>query len=75
MSYKVIATFPDGEVIDSEEMDGVLGVFDDKEDANDWIDNFLNDYETGGEVLHLSNPGDYPMEIVGQEPDFKIVKV
>lgn len=75
MSYKVIATFPDGEVIDSEEMDGVLGVFDDKEDANDWIDRFLTDYETGGEVLHLSNPGDYPMEVVGQEPDFEIVKV
>ncbi len=74
MAYKVIITFPDGETFDSEEEDGPLGIFDTEEEAQEYFNEWLNGYETGGEVLHMSNPGDYPMEIVGQEPEYEIVE-
>lgn len=72
MAYKVIITFPD-ETIDSEEEDGELGLFDTKEDAEAWFDQWMSDYDTGGEVLHMSNPGDYPLS--DEEPEHEVVEV
>lgn len=73
--FKVVMTFPDGEVIDSYEEDGDDGVFDTEQEAEDYFYEWMNSYSAGGEVLHLSNPGDYPLEMVEQEPDYEIVEI
>ena len=73
--YKVVMTFPDGEVIDSYEEDGEEGVFDTEQEAEDYFTECMSNYKVGGEVLHLSNPGDYPLEMVEQEPDYDIVEI
>ena len=73
--YKVIMTFPNGDVIDSYEDDGDYGVFNTEEEANAYIDEWMSNYSAGGEVLNLSNPGDYPLEMVEQEPDIEIVEI
>ena len=67
--YKVVFTFSDGETYDSYEENGEDGVFSTEEDAMEY------DYSTGGEILHLSNPGDYPLEIVQEEPDYYIEEI
>ena len=74
MAYKVIITFPD-DTIDSEEEDGPDGVFDTEEEAREYFNEWMSNYAAGGEVLHMSNPGDYPLEIVEQEPEYEIVEV
>ena len=73
--YKVVMTFPDGEIIDSQQEDGEMGIFSNKEEAMDYLSVWMSNYHTGGEVLHLSNPGDYPLEMVEQEPDYEIVEI
>lgn len=73
--YKVVFTFSDGETYDSYEENGEDGVFPTLNDAKEYCYQWLNDYRVGGEVLHLSNPGDYPLEVVGEEPDCTIVKI
>ena len=67
MAYKFILYFPDGE---TEESEDEYDTYDEAEQgACDWIGN----YETGVETLHLSNPGDYPEE--AEEVEFKIFEV
>lgn len=73
--YKVVFTFSDGETYDSYEENGEDGVFPTEEDAMEYIDQWMSDYSTGGEILHLSNPGDYPLEIVQEEPDYYIEEI
>lgn len=73
--YKIIMTFPDGEVIDSREEDDDEGVFDTIEEAEEYFLEWMNNYRVGGEVLHLSNPGDYPLEVVEQEPEYEIHEI
>ena len=68
-------TFPDGDVIDSSEEDGEEGVFDTEQEAEDYFTECMSNYKVGGEVLHLSNPGDCPLEMVEQEPDYEIVEI
>ena len=75
IKYKVVMTFPDGEIIDSQQEDGDEGVFDTEEEAMDYFCNWMTDYNTGGEVLRMSNPGDYPLEMVEQEPEYEIVEI
>lgn len=54
--YKI--TLGNGEVYRSdEEFDEV---FDSEEEADDAALQALGEMDTGAEVLHLSNPGDYP---------------
>ena len=67
--YKVVMTFPDGEVIDSYEEDGEEGVFDTEQEAEDYFTECMSNYKVGGEVLH------YPLEMVEQEPDYEIVEI
>ena len=73
--FKVVMTFPDGEVVDSYEEDGEDGIFETEQEAEDYFSEWMSNYHAGGEVLYLSNPGDYPRELVEQEPDYEIVKI
>ena len=48
--FKVVMTFPDGEVIDSYEEDGDDGIFDSEQEAEDYYCEWISNYHTGGEV-------------------------
>jgi hypothetical protein len=52
--YKVVMNFPDGT---TEEMDEV---FETEAEARSYGEVCCGNYVTGVEVLHMSNPGDYP---------------
>lgn len=75
MAYKVVITFPDGETFDSYEDEGDDGIFDTEEEARDYFCEWMGNYSTGGEVLHLSNPGDYPLNEDEEDPDYEIVEI
>lgn len=48
-------------------------VFETEAEANDYGLEQLSNIETGAEVLHLSNPGDYPLE--DDDSDFEVIEV
>ena len=73
--YKLIVTFSDGEVIDSYEEYGDDGVFDSEEEAEEYYYNMMSDYDAGGRILNLSNPGDYPLDEDEEDPDYEIVEI
>ena len=73
--FKVVMTFPDGEVFDSYTEDGDDGVFDTEQEAEDYFCVWMSNYRAGGEVLHLSDPDDYPLEMFEEEPDYQIVEI
>ncbi|HKP89801.1 MAG TPA: hypothetical protein VJT75_07460 [Thermoleophilaceae bacterium] len=52
--YKAVIKYPDGT---RQECDDV---FETEEDARQDGLVYCESYEDGGEVLHMSNPGDYP---------------
>lgn len=54
--YKPFLLFESGEELDLEEE------FDTEEEAVDYGFQSVSDYHTGMDVLHMSNPGDYPEE-------------
>lgn len=56
MSYKVIMIYPDGNEEEDDE------IFDSKSEAREYGEYLRSCSCTGREVLHLSNPGDYPYE-------------
>lgn len=64
--YKVLMKYPDG----TEELDDE--VFTSESEANEYGLTCCSDYVQGGEVLHLSNPGDYPAD-GHDEVDFEVV--
>ncbi len=49
-------------------------VFDSYEEAEDFAMELLTYWHAGGEVLELSNPGDYPYD-PDDAPDYEIVEV
>ena len=49
--FKVVMTFPDGEVIDSYEEDGDEGIFDTEQEANDYFCEWMSNYSAGGDVI------------------------
>lgn len=68
MPYQVMMRYDDGSTeIDDE-------VFDTEEEAEAHGLVCVSNYRTGGEVLHLSNPGDYPLN-EDEEVDFEVVEV
>ena len=73
--FKVIITFSDGETYDSYKEEGENGVFPTEEDAEEYFAQWMSDYDAGGEILHLSNPGDYPLEKVQEEPDHYVEEI
>ena len=64
--FKAVVTYPNGE---SEEEDET---FETESEAEQYGLQCISDWEQGGEVLNLSNPGDHPLF---EGPDLSDVKV
>lgn len=67
MPYKVVMTYPDGETDERDEE------FDSYGEAEAFGLECCSDYELGGEIFNMSNPGDYPLE--DGEADFDVIEV
>ncbi len=57
-------------IFNGEEQDEV---FDTYEEAEDYAHDLVGTYHEGGEILELSNPGDYPYD-PEVEPDYEIIE-
>lgn len=66
--YKVMMHYPDGE---SEELDEV---FDTESEADEEALYMCSCYHEGREILHMSNPGDYPLD-EDADVDYEIVEI
>jgi len=66
--YRVVINFQNG---DTENLDDLLDSYEDAEQA---ARDYISDWHAGGEVLELSNPGDYPYD-PDDEPDYDIFEV
>lgn len=66
MAYKVILHYPDG--TDEE----LSEEFSTKSAAKAEAEYQIGCYDTGGELFHMSNPGDYPLD--NGEMSFEIVE-
>lgn len=65
--YKAKVIFPDGSsYLDDNE-------FETYEHAEAYFGELENHYMTGVETLHLSNPGDYPLEY--EELKFEVIEI
>ena len=69
MSFKVVMTYSDG---DREDLDEV---FETESEAAAFGSEQVSNFRAGGEVLHLSNPGDYPAPDEGLTADYEVVEV
>ena len=49
-------------------------VFDSYEEADDYALYLKSCYHLGGEILEMSNPGDYPYD-PDYEPEFEVIEV
>ena len=65
--YSFTMIFPDGTREDEGE------IFDTYEEAEDAALYACSCYSLGGEILHLSNPGDYPLS--DEDADFEVFEV
>ena len=66
--YQVNIIFPNGE----EDLDDEI--FDSYKEAEEYAWYLCGCYKEGGEILHMSNPGDYPLK-EDDDCDYEIVKV
>ena len=60
--------YPDGTKEEDDEL------FESESEATEYGLDQINNYETGAEVLHLSNPGDYPLSD-DDTVDFEVIEV
>ncbi len=67
--YKVVMKYPDGMEEEDDE------VFETKEEANAHGLEQCSNYVQGGEDLHMSNPGDYPLSEDDDDVDFDVIEV
>ena len=67
--FKVTMLYPDGTTEEDDE------VFETEEAAREHGLEQCSNYKAGGEVLHMSNPGDYPLNEDDDEVDFEVVEV
>lgn len=65
--YKIIMKFSDGSEEEQDE------VFDTESEAEDYANYLCGCVSTGAEILHMSNPGDYPDE--DDDADYEIIEV
>lgn len=65
MGYKV--SWEDGGMADEDE------VFETEAEAEAYALDQISNFHTGAEVLHMSNPGDYP-EDDGEDPEYEIIE-
>jgi hypothetical protein len=68
MGFRVVMTYSDGE---REELDED---FETEDDAAEFGREQVSNFSAGGEVLHLSNPGDYPEPADDVEADFEVIE-
>ena len=50
-------------------------IFDTEEEAEDYVCEVSSDMRTGAEILHMSNPGDYPFEECDDDFDYDIEEI
>lgn len=67
--FKAVLKFSDGEEVEDDERFGT------EEEAEEYGLVMLSNYNTGAEVLHMSNPGDYPLGDDDEDPDIVVVEV
>jgi hypothetical protein len=67
--YKVVMNYPDGTKEEEDE------VFETEEEARAYGLEQCSNYVAGGEVLHMSNPGDYPLREEDDDVDFDVIEV
>jgi len=67
--YKVVMNYPDGTKEEDDE------VFETEEEARAHGLEQCNNFVVGGEVLHMSNPGDYPLREDDDDVDFDVIEV
>lgn len=65
--YKVVMKYPDGTTEEDDE------VFESASEANDYGMYMVSCYSQGGEILHMSNPGDYPLS--DDDADFQVIEI
>lgn len=66
--FKVVKSYPDG----ATEEDDKISETESEADAHGLY--LCSCYETDGEILNMSNPGDYPLDDDG-EIDFAVIEV
>ena len=66
MSFKVVVHYPDGSKEEEDE------VFESEAEAEEYGLEQVNNYRVGGEVLHMSNMGDYPLS---GDAAFEVIEV
>jgi hypothetical protein len=67
--YKVVMIYPDGTTDEDDE------VFVTEGEARAYGLELCHAYIVGGEVLHLSNAGDYPLRDDDEEVAFNVIEV
>lgn len=68
MKYRIELSFENGSTEEPEE------VFDTEDEASEFGNQWISAYRHGGEVLHMSNPGDYPLN-EDEEVDYEVIEV
>jgi hypothetical protein len=66
--YKVVMKYSDGSREEDDE------VFQSESDASEYGSYLVSCYHEGAEVLHMSNPGDYPL-VEDDDTDYEVIKV
>lgn len=65
--YKVIIKYPDGTTEEDDE------IFATEAEADEYGLVQVSNFSAGGEVLHMSNPGDYPLD--DEDADYEVVEI
>ena len=69
--YKLIFIYPDGSEDEDYNDDAI---FDTIEEAQEYGLYMIGCYQTGGEIMEMSNPGDYPYD-EEDKLDFRIIEI
>jgi hypothetical protein len=67
--FKAVLRFADGEEVEDDER------FETEEEAEKYGLVMLSNYNTGAEVLHMSNPGDHPLPDDDADPEIEVLEV
>lgn len=68
MGWKVKLVFSDGETVEDE-----YNVYKTEADAYQGGVELRSEYNAGGDILNMSNPGDYPLD--WEEPEIEVYEV
>lgn len=66
--FKIKLMYSDG---NTEELDGV---FDTEDEAEEYALEAISEYHLGGEILNMSNPGDYPLD-EEDDVDYEVIEI